>query len=281
MKLVKIHRILPFKQKNWLKSYTDFNIEKRILSNDEFNKNLYKLMNNCIYGKIIENIRKRINSKLVNDKGTYLKIVNRPNFVSQKIIDKNFVVFHCKKKELTLNKPIYIGFCILELSKLLMYRFHYDHVLKTFDAKLLFTDTDSLVYEIRGGNVYEQYFKDRKLFDFSGYPKDSVYYDDTNKKVLGKMRDEFNGIKIDEFVGLKSKMYSLISSNWEANKANRVNLVLKHKEFVDVLFNRKVLRHKMKRILSEKHNVGTYLINKISLSCFGDKRFILDHGINS
>ena len=223
MKLVKIHRILPFKQKNWLKSYTDFNIEKRILSNDEFNKNLYKLMNNCIYGKIIENIRKIINSKLVNDKGTYLKIVNRPNFVSQKIIDKNFVVFHCKKKELTLNKPIYIGFCILELSKLLMYRFHYDHVLKTFDAKLLFTDTDSLVYEIRGGNVYEQYFKDRKLFDFSGYPKDSVYYDDTNKKVLGKMRDEFNGIKIDEFVGLKSKMYSLISSNWEANKANRVH----------------------------------------------------------
>ena len=132
IKLVKIHRILCFKQKNWLKSYTDFNTRKRRLSNDEFNKNLYKLMNNCIYGKGIENIRKRINPKLVNDKKSYLRIVNKPNFVSQKIIDKYFVAIHYKKKLLTLNKPIYVGFCILELSKLLMDKFHYDYVLKKF-----------------------------------------------------------------------------------------------------------------------------------------------------
>ena len=97
-----------------------------------------------------------------------------------------------------------------------------------------------------------------KLFDFSGYPKDSVYYDDTNKKVLGKMKDEFNGVKIDEFVALKSKMYLLISGDWEMNKAKGVNLNFKHKEYVDVLFNKKVLRHKMKRILSEKHSIGTF-----------------------
>ena len=108
---------------------------------------------------------------------------------------------------MTLNKPIYVGFCILELSKLLMYQFHYNYVLKTFDnARLLFTNTDSLVYEIKGGNVYDQCFKDKQLFDFSGYSKDSVYYDDSNKKVLGKMKDELRGVKIDEFVGLKSKM---------------------------------------------------------------------------
>ena len=119
--------------------------------------------------------------------------------MSQKIIYQNFVAVHCSKKVLTLNKPIYVGFCILELSKLLMYQFHYDYNLKTFDdVELLFTDTVSLVYEIRGGNVYEQCFKDKHLFDFSGYPKDSVYYDDSNKKVLGKMKDEFNGVKIDE-----------------------------------------------------------------------------------
>ena len=98
----------------------------------------------CIYGKSAENIRKRINAKLINDKRKYLKIA---------------VAVQCSKKVLTLNKPIYIGFCILELSKLLMYQYHYDYVLKTFnDVKLLFTDTDSLVYEIRGGNVYEQCF---------------------------------------------------------------------------------------------------------------------------
>ena len=119
---------------------------------------------------------------------------------------------HCSKTVFTLNKPIYIGFSILELSKLLMYQFHYDYVLKTFDnVKLLFTDTDSLVYEIKNGNFYDQCFKDKHLFDFSGYSKDSVYYDSSNKKVLGKMKDKLTDVKIDGFVGLKSKMYSLIS----------------------------------------------------------------------
>ena len=169
MKLVKIHRILSFKQKNWLKVFTDFNTMK---SNDEFNKNLYKLFNNCIYGKSVENPRKKINVKMINDKKKYQKIVNKPNFISQKTIDKNLVAAHCSKKILNLNKPIYVGFCILELSKLLMYQFHYDYVLKTFDnVKLLFTDTDSLPYEIKNGNVYEQCFKDKELFDFSGYNK--------------------------------------------------------------------------------------------------------------
>ena len=125
-----------------------------------------------------------------------------------------------------------------------MYQFHYDYVLKTFNARLLFTGTDSLVYEIRYGNVYDQCFKDRKLFDFSGYSKDSVYFDDSNKGALGKMKDAFNGSKTDEFVGLKSKMYSLSSSDWKVNKAKGVNLKLKHKEYVDVLFGKKIVRDK-------------------------------------
>ena len=145
MKLVKMHRMLSFKQSSLLKSCVDFNTEKRKESTDEFNKGLYKLFNKCIYGKSIENIRKRIDIKLVNDKKKYQKIVNKPNFISQKIIDKNFVAVYCSKKVLTPNKPIYVGFCILELSKLLMYQFHFDYFLKTFhDVKLLFTDTDSL-----------------------------------------------------------------------------------------------------------------------------------------
>ena len=200
IKLKTIHRILKFKQKNCLKGYTDFNTTKRQESSDEFSKGLYKLMNNCIYGKSIANIRKRINVKLVNDKKKYLKIINKPDFVSQKIIDKNFVAVHCKKKILTLNKPIYIGFCISELSKLLMYQFHCDYVLKPFDVKLLLTDTDSLVYKLKSNNICEQCFLDKEIFDFSGYDENSIYYCDTNKKVLGKMKDEFNGNKIDEFV---------------------------------------------------------------------------------
>ena len=164
-----------------------------------------------------------------------------------------------------------------------MYHYHYHYVLKTFnETKLLFTDTDSLVYEIKGDNVYEKCFKDKHLFDFSGYPKDSVYYCDINKKVFGKMKDYMNGVKVDEFVGLKSKMYSLIACNdVEVNKAKGVNLELKHNEYVDVLFGKKVVRNKMKRIQSELHRIGIYDINKIVLSCFDDKRCVLDDGINT
>ena len=112
MRLLKIHRILSFKQCNWLKSYTDFNTKKIQESGDEFSKGLYKLMDNCIYGKSIENIRKRINVNLINDKKMYQKIVNKPNLISSKITDKNFVAVHCKESVLTLNKSIYVGFCI-------------------------------------------------------------------------------------------------------------------------------------------------------------------------
>ena len=154
MKLVKIHRILSFKQSNYLKKYSDLNTTKRQTSLDGFSRSLYKLLNNCIYRKSIENIHRRVNIKLINDKKKYQKVVNKLNFISQKVFNEYFVAVHCSKKVLTLNKPIYAGFCILELSKLLMYQFHYDYVLKTFDnIKLLFTDTDSLVYEIKYGNV--------------------------------------------------------------------------------------------------------------------------------
>ena len=155
-------------------------------------------------------------------------------------------------------------------------------VLKTFNAKFLFTDTDSLVYVINGGNVYEQCFKDRNLFHFSGYPVNSNYFNDSNKKVLGKMKDEFNGVKISEFVGLKSKMYSLIACDDKGvNKAKGVNKKLKHNEYIDVLFGKKVVRHKMKRIQNKLHSIVTYDLNKVSLSCFDDKRYVLKDGINT
>ena len=149
----------------------------------------------------MENIRKRINVRLINDSKEYFKCVSRPNFISQEILDKNLIAVHQIKTVLTLNKPIYVGFCILELSKLSMYKFHYDYVCKTFDAKLLFTDTDSLVYEIKSDSVYKECFRDKDLFDFSGYTKDSVYYDISNKKVLGRMKDELMVLKYLNLLG--------------------------------------------------------------------------------
>ena len=144
--MIKVHKILKFKQSNWLKEF-EFNTKKKQESTDEFNKSIFKLLINCVYGKSMENIRKRINVKLVNDSKEYISCVTKPNFISQKIFDKNFIAVHLMKTVLKLNISIYVGFFILELSKLLMYKFHYDHVFNSFDAKLLFTDTHSVVYE--------------------------------------------------------------------------------------------------------------------------------------
>ena len=202
--------------------------------------------------KKMENLRKRINVKLINNSKDYVRCVSKPSFISQKIFDKNFVAVHQIKSVLTLNKPIYVGFTTLELSKLLMCKSHCECVKNKFDAKLLFTDTDSLVYEIKEEDVYEDCYYDKDLFDFSDCPVNSNFYDVSNNKVLGKMKDEFKGEIIREFVGLKSEMYSLITvKDQEVSKTNGVNKKIKHEKFVDVLLNKKVVRHNMKRIQSK------------------------------
>ena len=134
-----------------------------------------------------------------------------------------------------------------------MYDFHYSFIKKHFDAELLFTDTGSLTYEIKSENVYEEFFKWKDLFDFSNYSKDSKFFNETNKKVIGKMRDESEGKIIDEFVGLKSKMYSMKNIDGkESNTAKAVNTATKFNEFRDTCFDQKVPRHKMKRSQSKR-----------------------------
>ena len=159
-------------------------------------------MINCVSGKTMENFWKKINVKLVNNEKDNLKHVSKASFISQKIFDKNFVAIHEIKPVLTLNKPIYVGFTVLELSKWLMYDFHYNFIKKNFDANLLFTDTGSLTYEIKSkDDVYEKIFKRKHLFDFTEHQ--SKFFDPTNKKTIGKMKDEYKGILINEFLGLK------------------------------------------------------------------------------
>ena len=138
---------------------------------------------------------------------------------------------------------------------------------KNFRAKLLLTDTDSLTYEIKSKNVYKEFYEWKDLFDLSNDSKDSTFYDDTNKKVIGKMKDEYGGAIMDQFIGLKSKMYTIKKINGsESNTTKGVNIATDFNEFKDVLFNKKVVRHKMKRIQAKKHKIGTYEIDKISLS---------------
>ena len=135
--------------------------------------------------------------------------MSKPSHITHKIFDKNYAANHEIKPILTLRKPIYVGFAVLELRKWLIYDFHYNFIKKKFDAELLFTDTESLTYEIKSEDIYEKNFKHKHLFDFSNYPEDSKFFDSTNKKVIGKMKDVLEGKATGEFVGLKSKLHSM------------------------------------------------------------------------
>ena len=167
MKLTKIHKVLKSKQSDWMKKYIDFNTEKRKNAANNFEKDIFKLMINSVYGKTMENLRKRINVRRVTNKKDFLKYTSRPTHITHKIFHKKYATIHEIKPVLTLNKPIYVGFTVLDLSKWLMYDFHYNFIKKHFDAELLFTDTDSLTYEIKSEDVYEEFFKHKHLFDLS------------------------------------------------------------------------------------------------------------------
>ena len=163
-------------------------------------------MINSVYGKAMENLRKRVNVRLVNSEKDFLKYTNRPTYITHKLFGKDDAAIHEIKLVLILNKPIYVGFTVLNLGTQKMCDFHYNFIKKNFDTELLLMDTDRLTYEIKLESFCEEFFKWKNLFDFSNYSTDSKFFDETNKTVIGKMKDEFGGVIVTEFVGLKSKM---------------------------------------------------------------------------
>ena len=199
------------------------------------------------------------------------KLTSKPTYVSSKIFSENLRAVHKIKEALTVNMPTYVGMCILELSKTLMYDFHYNYIKKRHGdrAKLLFTDTDSLTFEIE--DVYKHFWNDKDMFDNSDYPENSQYYCNANKKVIGKFKDEACCVPIIEFVGHKSKMYSYIKSDEKGGKTakciikNVIKNNIKHEDYKNVLLNNEQLHHKMKTLRSQKHQLGSYQINKSPL----------------
>ena len=236
----------------------------------------------------MENIRKRCNVYLETDPDHFLRQTAKPTYVSCKIVHENLVAVNMKKQRLKLDKPSYVSMCILDLSKVLMYDFHYNYIKKKYGgkAKLLFTDTDSLCYIIMTDDVYEDLYHDRELFDNSDYAKSSKFFFDENKKVIGKFKDEAAGQPIIEFVGLKSKMcsYKTEKKNNKTAKGVKKNVIrrdLDHSHYLDCLQNNTIMNHKMRTIGSDHHVISSYEINKTSLSCFDDKRYIHNDGITS
>ena len=162
MKLTKIHRVVELKQSDWMKKCIDFSSEKRMNAANDLEKDFFGLMINSVYGKTMGNLPKRINVRLVNKAEEFLKYTSKPTYITHKIFDKDYVAIHEIEPVLILNKPIFVGFTVVDLSKWKMYDFHYNFIKKSFDAKLLFSDTDSLTYEIKSDTVYKD-FLSRKI----------------------------------------------------------------------------------------------------------------------
>ena len=293
MKLKKIHRGIKFIERAWLKPYIDKNTYLRTQAKNNFEKDFFKLMNNSVFGKTMENIRNRVDVKLVNTQEKLRKLASKPNFRGPpKIYNENFVSVLMKKTSLTMNKPVYLGMCILDLSKIIMYDFHYNYIKSKYGdkAKLLFTDTDSLMYEIQTEDFYKDISGDVKdRFDTSDYPEKhpSGIPTGINKKVLGMFKDEVAGKNIIEFVGLRSKLYSFImedggeSKKCKGVKKQVVESSITHEDYKTCLTTGKEQLRKQNIIRSYDHEVYTEEVNKIALSAGDDKRYILKDGIHT
>ena len=292
LKLTHIHRGIKFNESPWLEKYISINVKLRTKAKNEFEKNFFKLMNNSVFGKTMENIRNRVDIKLVNNKKRAEKLSAKPNYKHCNIFSEDLVAIHMKKTKLDFDKPVYLGMCILDLSKTLMYDFHYNYIKKKYGdkAKLLLTDTDSLMYEIQTEDFYKDINKDVKdRFDTSDYPFDhpSGIPSGINKKVLGMFKDEANGNIIDEFVGLRAKLYSYKmfegkeSKKCKGVKKSVVKKNITHEDYKTCLTTGNEQLRKQNIIRSYKHEVYNEEVNKIALSANDDKRYILEDGINT
>ena len=281
LKLSKVHRVLKFKQSSWLKKYIDMNTQFRQEANNKFEVSLYKLMNNSFFGKTCEDVRKYRNVKIVIDEKQIDKLSKKENFGRWHIYDENLASVLMEKTSVKLNKPRYIGSAILALSKTVMYDFHYSYMMKKFpDCKLLFTDTDSFCYKIPDVEDVYATIKDSDWFDFSNFPKDHPNYKENNKMIPGKFKDECPNNTILEFVGLRSKMYSILPKEGEKKAtAKGVNQritrnEIKQGDYRNCLMNNEQMYHKMVNIAHDHHQLETSSTLKKSLSPFNDKKWI-------
>ena len=223
LKLKKVHRVIEFNQEVWLKKYIDINTELRKKASNDSEKDFFKLMNNAVFGKTMENARKHRDIKLVKTDYKRNKLVSEPNYHTMKLISENLSTIEMKKVKVKMKKPIYLGLSILEISKIIMYEFWHDYMKKKYGdmVKLCYMDTDSLIMKIKTKDFYKDIARDvEERFDTSNYDVDRPLPKGKNKKVIGLMKDELGGGIITEFVALRPKTYSYMTDEFiEMKKA--------------------------------------------------------------
>ena len=287
--LEKFHRVIQFKQSAWMKKYIDFNTRLRTVAKNDFEKDFYKLTNNSVFGKTMENIRKHRDIKLVNNKEDYSKQVMKPNFKGGVLMGADLMSCEMGKVKVKMNKPVYLGQAILDLSKTIMYEFHYDYMKRKYnesDLKLLYMDTDSLVYDVKTEDFYKDIAEDVETrFDTSGYAPGRPLPIENNKKVIGLKKDELGGKIMKEFISLRPKMYSYRVEEQEPKKCKGIKKCVVKKtitseDYKRCLFEGINIHRSQMMFRSVKHKVKTLEVNKLALSREDDKRISIN-GIDS
>ena len=248
--LNKVHRVIQFNQEAWLKTYIDMNTELRKQAKNYFEKDFSKLMNNSVFGKTMENVRKHRDIKLVTTDKRRNQLVSEPNYHTKKWCLENLLAIEMKKAKVKMNKPVYLGLSILEISKTLMYEFWYDYIKPKYsdNVKLCYMDTDSFIMRIKTKDFYKDIADDvEKIFDTSNYECDRLLPTGKNKKVIGLMKDEIGGKIMTEFVALRPKTYSCLTDDCKEDKKAKgtkkcvIKRRLKFNDYKDCLLNNKIV----------------------------------------
>ena len=290
LKFKKIHRIIEFNQEAWLKPYIDMNTELRKLGRNDFEKDLFKLMNNSVFGKTLENIRKHRDIKLVTTDKKRSKLVSEPNYHTINLISEDLSVIEMKKTKVKMNKPIYLGLSILEISKILMYEFWHDYMKPKYNdnVRLCYMDMDSFIMNIKTNDFYKEISYDvDNRFETSNFAVKKQLPIGKNKKIIGLMKDELGGEIITAFIALRPKTYSYLTDNDKIDKKAKgtkkcvIKKMIKFDDYKKCLLNDEVILKSQQRFISNKHDVYTEDVNKIALSNDDDKRIVLSNKITS
>ena len=289
--LKKVHRVIQSEQSAWLKPYIDLNTKLRTAAANDFEKDFFKLMNNSVFGKTMENVRNHKDIKLATSEKSYLKYGMNPRYRGGFRFSDNLMGCDMVKKEIKMNKPIYLGQAILDLSKIVMYEFHYDYMKPKYGSKaaLCYMDTDSFVYHIKTEDFYKDIADDVKTrFDTSNYnSKDGRPLPiGMNKKVIGKMKDELGGKIMTEFVALRAKLYAYKTLESEDKKCKGIKKCVVEKsitfdDYKKCLFDGKNVYKNQLLFQNKKHDIFTVNINKLALNRDDDKRIVQDDQIST
>jgi len=295
MKVIKVHRAITYEHSSWLAPWVVGNAKKRAEAISEIMMKLFKDLNNILYGKTVQKCRELLDVRLKNSWSQCRRLVAKPTYKSHTIFDENLVAVHMFNQEVVLNKPIYVGASVLDYAKAHMFSWWYICFKRVFPhARLVLTDTDSLLVYVEDEHFYEKLKPIIGEFDFSNYPPEHEVFDNEtivyrmeNRKKLGKMKDVQGGDIIIHVIAIRSKMYSFLTeAEYNVKRAKGVpskslEKQVNHQDYCNCLYCSETTEVESSSIRNYKHDIYTIRGRKLALSSYDDKRYICDGKVDT